>query len=384
VLLKKGGLCRVTILAMALFFPALDSSAQDVLAPLPFPIRNHEEWFRMQYGVSLEDWTAKLGPDYRNRNSAPACVVMILHYKKRAGIKGDFGSFSDRRYPLIHADSRWKFCRPNTGKGYPGGFAEDDQADVTAAELADVLGNEDVPSILHSGADQVTIERIARILSQANLAVCRVDPSAYFPDERPGLARWVVVFGLSGNSVVLHDPGRNEGRSRRVAKPAFLAAVQRAGGEAGPAMIECLTMVGNYGDGWHADGRSRPFSEGFRRFEKWIGRPDNPGGTFLAHSIENCVAQDFKQDLDQPHYGKAGSSLLFLDRARLRAFWLKGEFHEKYMEIWGFRELGSPVTDEVRSGEVTRQDFEKGRLELKSGAVVVRLSAGTVPPPAKK
>lgn len=381
---KRGVPFRAILLVAALVLSVLAASAQDVLAPLPFPVRNHEEWFRMQYGASLEDWTAMLGPDFRNRNSGPACVVMILHYKKRAGIKSDFGSFSDRRFPLIHADSRWKFCRSNTEKGYPGGFAEDDQADVTAAELADVLDNEDVPSILHSGADQVTFERIARILSQANLAVCRVDPSAYFPDERPGVARWVVVFGLSGNSVVLHDPGRSQGRSRRVAKPAFLEAVRRAGGGSGPVMIECLTMVGSYGDGWHADGRSRPFAEAFRRFEKWIGRPDNPGGSFLVHSVESCVAQDYKQDLDKPHFGKAGSSLLFLDRARLRAFWLKGEFYEKYMEIWGFRELGSPITDEVRSGDIARQDFEKGRLELKGGAIVVRLSTPSVAVPAKK
>jgi hypothetical protein len=103
-----------------------------------------------------------------------------------------------------------------------------------------------------------------------------------------------------------------------------------------------------------------------------MDRPAVQPGDVLVHSVESCVAQDFKQDLDQPHFGRAGSSLVFLDRARLRAFWLKGEFYEKYMEIWGFRELGSPLTDEYTAGGVVKQDFEKGRLELAGGAVVVR------------
>ncbi len=381
---ERRGAVRAIIVWAALFLPGLAAAAQDIMAPLPFPVRTHEEWFRMQYGASREDWTAKLGRDYVNQNSGPACVVMLLHYKKRTGIKSDFGSFSDRRYPLIHADSRWKFCRANSDKGYPGGFAEDDQADVTAAELADVLTQEDVPAIPHSGKAEATLERIARILSQSNLAVCRVDPSAYFRDERSGSPRWVVVFGITKDSVVLHDPGRNEGRSRKVARPAFLDALRQGSGGADPVMLECLTSVGSYGDGWHADGRSRPFGEAWRRYGKWIGRPDNPGGTFLVHSVESCVAQDFKQDLDQPHFGKAGSSLVFLDRGRLRAFWLKGEFYEKYMEIWGFRELGSPLTDEYTAGGAVKQDFEKGRLELAGGAVAVRLAAGASPAPIKK
>jgi hypothetical protein len=361
------------VLAVGAFLlgPAL-SAAQDVIAPLPYPIRNHEEWWRMQYGASLSDWTDKLGPDYRNGNSGPACVVMLLHYKKRAWIKSDFGSFSDGRFPLIHADSRWKFCRSNTEKGYPGGFAEDDQAEVTPGELADVLTNEDLPAFVHEGPEAVTIEAVARIIGQANLAVCRVDPSAYFRDERPGRTRWVVVFGLAGGSVILHDPGRSEGRSRSMSQKDFLESVRRGGT---PVMIECLTMVGSYGDGWHADGRSRPFADAFRRFARWIGRPDNPGGNFLVHPIEACVAQDFKQDLDKPHYGKTGSSLLFLDKERLQAFWLKGEFYEKYMEIWGFRVLGSPTSDESDAGGVVRQGFEKGRLEMRNGEIVVRTTA---------
>jgi hypothetical protein len=375
---------RTALAAAGLVFVALAAAAQDVIAPLPYPVRNHEDWWRMQYGTSLEDWTAKLGADYRNRNSGPACVVMVLHYKKRAGIKSDFGSFSDRRFPMIHADSRWQFCRANTGKGYPGGFAADDQADVTAAELADVLSNEDVPAIVHSGKDKVTIERIAAILRQANLAVCRVDPSAYFRDERPGESRWVVVYAVKGEGVVLHDPGRNEGRSLAVAKAEFLDAVLRADGGGSPVMLECLTMVGNYGDGWHSDGRSRPFIEAFRRLEKWIGRPDDPGGNFLVHPVESCVAQDFKQDLDKPHFGKTGASLLFLDGKRLRALWLKGEFYEKYMEVWGFRILGSPVAEEYKAGDILRQDFEKGWLELKGGEVAVRGTTEEGAPKVKK
>jgi hypothetical protein len=369
--------------AAGLVIIALSSAAQEVIAPLPYPVRSHEEWWRMQYGTSLEDWTAKLGPDYRNRNSGPACVVMLLHYKKRAGIKSDFGSFSDRRFPKIHADSRWKFCRTNEEKGYPGGFEPDDQADVGAVDLAGVLSNEDVPAILHTGSDKVTIERIAGILRKANLAVCRVDPSAYFGDERPGESRWVVVYAVTAEGVVLHDPGRNEGRSRSVGKVEFLDAVRRADGGSAPVMLECLTMIGNYGDGWHSDGRSRPFIDAFRRYEKWIGRPDDPGGNFLVHSVESCVAQDFKQDLGKPHFGKTGASLLFFDRVRSRALWLKGEFYEKYMEVWGFRVLGSPVTEEYESGGITRQGFEKGALELKGGEVVVRLAAAG-PPRDKK
>ena len=88
---EKLGTLRAVLLGAAVFFPALSAAAQDIMAPLPFPVRSHEEWFRMQYGASREEWTAKLGPDYVNRNSGPACVVMLLHYKKRAGIKSDFG-----------------------------------------------------------------------------------------------------------------------------------------------------------------------------------------------------------------------------------------------------------------------------------------------------
>jgi hypothetical protein len=378
--------CRIAafVLASGVFLLGpVAAAAQDVIAPLPYPIHSHEEWWRMQYGASLADWTDKLGPDYRNRNSGPACVVMLLHYKKRAWIKSDFGSFADPEFPRIHADSRWKFCRSNMEKGYPGGFAEDDQAEVTSAELADVLTNEDLPAFVHQGSEAVTIEAIARILGQANLAVCRVDPSAYFPDERPGQSRWVVVFGIAGGSVILHDPGRSEGRSRSMPEKAFLEAVRMGGRNGSPVMIECLTMVGSYGDGWHADGRSRPFADAWRRFSRWIGRPDDPGGNFLVHSIETCVAQDFKQDLDKPHYGKTGASLVFLDKARLRAFWLKGEMYEKYMEIWGFRALGSPTSDERDAGGVVRQDFEKGRMEMRDGMVVVRTTSSEAPPVKK-
>jgi hypothetical protein len=371
-------------LALLLAMFSVRLLAQDVLAPLPFPIRSHEEWFRMQYGASLEGWTAKLGPDYRNRNSGPACVVMLLHYKKRAWIRSDFGSCADRRFPRIHADSRWKFCRANTRKGYPGGFAEDDQAEVPAEELASVLSNEDIPTIIHAGMDRITLPRISAIISRANLAVCRVDPSVYFMDERPGEGRWVVVFGVTDTSVILHDPGREEGRSRAVPRMDFLEAVRRADGGGRPVMIECLTMVGNYGDGWHADGRSRPFIDAFRRFERLIGRPDNPGGTFLVHKAESCIVQDFVREADSPGGGGQAASILFLDPVHLKAFWLQGEFHAKYMKIWGFRELGPALSDEYPVEGGTRQDFQKGRLERKGGEVVIHVAAPPAPAAAKK
>jgi hypothetical protein len=375
---------RSLLLAVLLAAGSDAASAQDIIAPLPYPVRNHEEWYRMQYGASLEEWTAKLGPDYRNRNSGPACVVMILHYKKRAWIKSDYGSFSDRHYPRIHADSRWTFCRANTEKGYSGGFADDDQADVSAEELADVLANEDVPTVVHSGMGEITIERVADIIRQANLAVCRVEPSAYFKDERPGESRWVVVYGVTARGVIMHDPGRNEGRSLTVPRGAFLEAVRTARGEGAPVMIECLTMVGSYGEGWRADGRSRPFVEAFRKHEKRIGRPDNPGGTFCVHPIAGCIVQDFKQDLDKPHYGKTGSSMLFFDPDRLRAYWLKGDFYEKYIDVWGFDNLGPAVTDEYAAAAGTRQDFQNGWIEREGDEVVARDAKGAVIPKAKR
>ena len=379
---ERGRAARGPSLLLALLaFLAAAAPAQEVIAPLPFPVRNHEEWYRMQYGASLEAWTLKLGPEYRNRNSGPACVIMILHYKKRCGIRSDYGSFADPRYPRIHADSRWKFCRANTDKEYRGGFAEDDTTDVGAEELASVLTGEDIPAYVHSGMDRISIERIAAIIGQANLAVCRVDPSAYFKDEKPGESRWVVAFGVTPEAVILHDPGRPDGRSRKVPRREFLEAVRRADGGAKPVMIEALAMVGSYGEGWRSDGRSRPIVDAYRRYAKWIGRPDNPGATYLVHPVGSWIVQDYKQELDKPHYGKTGSSLLFFESVLLRAYWLKGEFYEKYLDLWAFDSLGSALSDEYSSRGVTRQDFRGGWLEKKGSEIVVHLSA---PAAAKK
>ena len=131
---------------LAGFLPGGQKPPQTV-APLQYPIISHADWWQSQYGSSRKAWTDAFGPDYQNGNSGPACAVMVINYKKRARISSDLDSFSNPGYPKIRTDVRWKFCRANTGKGYPGGFADDDGAEVSGSELAEVLGHEDIPVV---------------------------------------------------------------------------------------------------------------------------------------------------------------------------------------------------------------------------------------------
>jgi len=358
------------------FLVLLGASAagQQTAVPVPFMMKSSNEWWKSQYGRSAQDWTQALGDDYRNRNSGPASVLMLIQYKKRTGISLDYGSFADLRYPRVHSEARWKFCRDNPDKGYPGGFAPDDGAEVSGEEMAAVLSNEDMPATLISDKEQVTTARIGLAVSRNFLAICRVDPSAYFRDETPGTGRWVVVFALDDTGATIHDPGRPEGKSLRLPPAVLNAALRGADGGRGAALIECITAIGNHVDGWHADGRSRAFMDGYREYRDRIGRPANPGATYYVHHVGTCVVQDFKQDLDKPHFGSSGASLLFLDSSWLRVFLVKAEFFDTYMSIWGFDRLGSPISAEYQTANGLRQDFEKGhllsdgkRVQVKSG-----------------
>ncbi|MDP2914130.1 MAG: hypothetical protein Q8O91_01605, partial [Candidatus Aminicenantes bacterium] len=291
-------------------------------APLQSHILSHADWWQSQYGSSKTAWTDAFGEDYQNSNSGPACAVMVINYKKRARISADLGSFSDSRYPKIHTDARWKFCRANAGKGYPGGFADDDQAEVSGRDLVDVLGSEDIPVLLHAGKSEVTFDRIATAIGRYSLVICRVDPASYFADEKPGGGRWTVVYGYDGLSVYVNDPGRPEGRTKKVARRDFLKALQNADRGTNPVLLECVVMVGNYPDGWHADTRSRMFVEYYKGVAPEIGFPFDNGGTYAVHAVGLCIVQDFLKPPADPSTAEKSTSLLCLNPALGRIFWV--------------------------------------------------------------
>jgi len=350
---------------------AVLSGGDKTIALLPPAMTSHEGWWLSQFGNSPQAWTEALGQDYQNRNSGPACVVMLINYKKGSRIQSDFGSFSDRRYPQLHSDVRWKFCGANEDKGYPGGFREDDQAEATAEELVDVLDHEDIPTTMFAGKNEVTIERIAEAVGRMSLVVCRVDPSAYFADEKIGTGRWVVVYGIDDESFYIHDPGRPEGKARRVARRAFMSAVGHADGGKNVVMLEALIWVGNYSDGWHTDGRSRMFTACYREFGEAIGFPYAHGGGIYVHSLGSCIVQDFQKPVAEPRSGNEGQSLLIFNPTAVKVFWVRGPIYEKYFSIGGFDKLGPPTVNEYPAESGRRQDFEKGSLVWNGKDVLV-------------
>lgn len=364
--------------SLFVILPGILGSAERTEAPLLYPIVSHADWWQSQFGSSPQAWAAALGKEQQNRNSGPACVVMLINYKKRARISTDYHSFSDPRYPKIRSDARWKFSRANMDKGYPGGFPDNDEADVTKEELTAVLDHEDIPTTIYSGKDDVTIERIIEAVKRYSLVVCRVDPAAYFGDEKAGAGRWVVVYGFDEASVFINDPGRAEGKAKKVARGDFLRALHGAESGTNIVLLECVMLIGNYGDGWHADGRSRAFIEGYREFQKTIGFPADKGESMLVHAVGSCVVQDFEQPLNRPHFGKDGRSILFLNQAEMKVFLLKGDMLEKYLKIGAFEKLGKPTTNEYKATEGLRQDFEKGSLIRSGKDVLVKWT-----PPAK-
>ena len=342
-------------------------------AGLHYPILSHADWWQSQYGLSRKAWTDAFGANYRNENSGPACAVMVIKYKKRARISADLNSFSDPEYPRVRTDVRWKFCRANTGKGYPGGFADDDGAEVSGSEMVDVLEHEDIPVVVHSGKREAALDRIAEAIGRTSLVICRVDPSLYFSDEKPGDRRWVVVYGIDRLIVSVNDPGRPEGKTKRIARGDFLAALQKAGGETDPILLECVVMVGNYSDGWHADGRSRMFVDYYKGVRSEIGFPFDNGGSSSVHTVGLCVVQDYLKPAAAPSAAKAELSLLVLNQAMIRVFWIHGAIFEKYFSVWGFEKLGSPISDEYPVPGGRRQDFEKGNLTWNGKEATVKI-----------
>jgi len=341
-------------------------------ASLHYPILSHADWWQSQYGSSKQAWTDAFGADYQNGNSGPACAVMVIHYKKRARISSDLGSFSDPRFPKVRTELRWKFCRANQGKGYAGGFADDDGAEASGRDLADVLQNEDIPVVVSSETGETALDGIAAAIGRYSLVVCRVEPATYFADEAPGRPRWVAAYGIDAANVSVNDPGRPEGRTKKVARRDFAAALQKGGGGPDPTFLECVVMVGNYLDGWHADGRSRMFVESYKKAGPEIGFPHDNGGNFGVHTVGPCTVQDYLKPAGAGFEAKARGSILFLNQALLRVFWVKGAFFEKYFSIWGFEKLGQPISDEYPIPGGRRQDFEKGSLVWNGKDVAVQ------------
>jgi len=301
---------------------------------------------------------------------------MVINYKKRAKISSDLGSFFDPRYPKIRTDARWKFCRANAGKGYPGGFADEDRTEVSGRDLANVLWHEDIPVLFHAGKSEVTFERIAAAIGRYSLVICRVDPASYFADEKPGGGRWAVVYRYDDLSVYLNDPGRPEGKTKRIARQDFLTALQKADGGTNPVLLECVVMVGIYPDGWHSDGRSRMFVEYYKDVASYIGFPfDNDSGV-CVHAVGRCIVQDFLMPPPDPSSAKGNTSLLILNPARARIFWVNGVIYEKFISISGFDKLGPPTSDEYPVSGGYRQDFEKGSLTWNRKDVVVKITSG--------
>jgi hypothetical protein len=351
---------------------------------LPFPLDSHGQWWRLQLGRSPRNWVRFLGKDYVNQNSGPACVVMLLDYKKGAGISLDFASFANPRVPLVHADARWKFCRDNPEKTYPGGFAPDDRAEATGAEMAEVLGGEGIAATLLTGIDKIDVKTIPGIIAGHKMAVCHVDPAAYFSDEKLGTRRWVVVFGADATSFLIHDPGRPEGKSLIVPQATFVAALRGSDEGRTAELLECITLVGVYGDGWHADGRSSLFDDAFKIYGKAIGFPVDNGGSIYIHSIGLVTLQDFRRPIAKPRSVNEGRSFLAYNPDKTKVYLVTGEVCEKYFDKWAFDKLGAPTSDERLTDFGRRQDFENGYILSTGKDVILHLNPAPKPPEKKK
>jgi|GEM_PF-4304053 len=366
------------LLGLSLFFmrPGLLLAGKRTEAPLQHPFVSHGDWWQSQFGTSRQAWVEALSPNFQNRNSGPACVLMLVNYKKRSRISADFASFADPRYPLIHADVRWSFCRANADKGYPGGFAGDDRTEATEQELADVLEHESIPVSISSGPGDATIDRIIEAIGRYSLVICRIDPSVYFPDEKAADGRWVVVYGYDEASIFINDPGRPEGRGKEVPRREFLSSLRKADGGRDVRLLECLTMIGNYPEGWHADGSSRIFVDHYLEYRDELGFPYDNGGSCCVHTVGTCVVQDFLKPPAQLKTPNEGKRLLMLNRAKMDIFEVKGPFYAKYFLIWGFDKLGTAMGNEMPTATGRRQDFEKGSL-IWNGKDVLFMAAPT-------
>lgn len=338
---------------------------------LPFPLDHHDQWWRHQLGRSPRNWARFVGADYINRNSGPACVVMLLDYKKGAKIPLDFASFTDPRFPLIHADARWKFCRGNPDKGYDGGFAPDDRVEATGAEMADVLWGEGIPATRMTGFDKIAVGGIPEIIANQKMAVCHVDAAAYFRDEKPGARRWVIVYGADATSFLIHDPGRAEGKAKVISREAFEVALRGTDEGRTAEFLDCITLIGEYGDGWHADGRSSLFVDAFKLYGKGIGIPFDNGGSLYIHTVGLVTLQDFQRPVAHPRSVNEGRSFLGYNPDKTKVYLVTSEICEKYFDIWAFIKLGAPTSEERLTEFGRRQEFENGYILSTGKAMIV-------------
>ncbi|MDP2914932.1 MAG: hypothetical protein Q8O91_05725, partial [Candidatus Aminicenantes bacterium] len=100
------------------------------------------------------------------------------------------------------------------------------------------------------------------------------------------------------------------------------------------------------------------------------------GGTYAVHAVGLCIVQDFLKPPADPSTAEKSTSLLCLNPALGRIFWVKGVFYEKFFSISGFDKLGPPTSDEVPVPGGRRQDFEKGNLTWNGKNVVVKITIG--------
>ncbi|MFC1613346.1 CHAP domain-containing protein, partial [Patescibacteria group bacterium] len=154
-------------------------------------------------------------------------------------------------------------------------------------------------------------------------------------------------------------------------------------------IIGFIYPVGTYADGWKDDGTSQAFVDCYKEYSSFLGSPfdHNGNGTFV-HKAGTVFVQDFIQDPSQPHWGD-GESCMILNEEMGKAFVLKEGFRDKYFEVNGFSNIGSPVNnsypmplcnelDGSNYKVYIRQDFEKGSMMYDGGNVEVHYYYGTV------
>ena len=163
--------------------------------------------------------------------------------------------------------------------------------------------------------------------------------------------------------VSVNDPGRPEGKTKRIARREFLAALQKAGGGADPSALECVVMVGNYPDGWHADGRSRMFVDYYKSVGPEIGFPFDNGGSFSVHSVGSCIVQDYVKPAAERDSATKSKQPAFLESGEdPRLLGQRGVLREVFFHLGIRKARDRRCRKSIPSRAGRRQDFEKGSL----------------------
>lgn len=129
-----------------------------------------------------------------------------------------------------------------------------------------------------------------------------------------------------------------------------------------------MDLVGHFPNGWHADGTSQAFLDAYYRFKDAsgemhaLGDPwDNGGGPYV-HEFYGMYIQDFygtDNGLDHPWSALIGAMVTEPQQGEYEVRQLSEGFWSYWMGNAGWVSYGRPISDEITTGPLTVQLFEK-------------------------